>query len=343
MVVLWFVEFWNIMDDIILIDSRWQKMDNYKQKITQKGWFRNIILIAIPTVISAMGVVISLFVVPDSIKNVLVLLIVILTLVLIGFVLFFSKQDDNFYEEYEKLSEENKSLTTILAHMENLVKTNKFTITTFSEMSEKWSKNINAFSNNILVNNRVSNKSWDKVKYYDMVCLQCKKMIMQYCNNVDATKVSVGFVSYREDANGEKYIHMISHSSPEATRPNACKKEEKLMESQYYYADLIKDEYSDVDVATNNEEIRRRFRKISKNTILSKYTQYIAIPVYCTSDKLLGIFQVVTKYDYIIESDKVELLKFAEESVVPYSNLIVLIDKINKGLYINPGKIDVEE
>lgn len=318
-------------------------MEVNKQKTTQKGWFRNTILIAIPTVISAVGVVISLVTIPDSIKYALIFFIVLLTLVLVGFVLFFSNQDDRFYDEYGKLSEEKKSLTTILAHMENLLKTNKFTITTLSEMSEKWAKNINAFSNNVLVNNKVSNKSWDKIKYFDAICLQCKNMIMQYCNNADSTKVSVGFVACREDTNGEKYVHMISHSSPEATRPNACKHEEKLLESAYHYAELIKDECSDIEVATNNEEVRRVFRNISKNTELSKYTQYIAIPVYCTSNKLLGIFQVVTKYDYVIESDRVELLKFAEESIVPYSNLIVLVDKINKGLYINPGEIEMEE
>lgn len=318
-------------------------MENEKQKLTQKGWFRNTILITIPTLISTIGVIVSLVPISESIKITLIVIILILMLFLIGFVLFFSSQDEKLYKEYEKVLNQNNSLTTLLAHMENMIKTNKFTITTLSEMSEKWSKNINSFSNTVIANKKVSNKAWDKIKYFDVVCVQCKEMIKQYCNNFDGTKVSVGFVQYRIDDNGEKFIHMISHSNPEATRPKVCKREEKLLESRYHHAELIKEEYSDIEVAINNDEIRRIFKSVSRTTDLSKYTQYIAIPVYCTSNKLLGIFQIITKYDYIIEKEKVELLKFAEESIIPYSNMIVLIDKISKGLYINPGKIEREE
>lgn len=96
-------------------------------------------------------------------------------------------------------------------------------------------------------------------------------------------------------------------------------------------------------MAINNEEILKIFNRITRNTDLSKYCQYIALPIYCTSNKLLGVFQVVTKYDYIIESERVDLLKFVEEKLIPYSNLIVLVDKINKGLYVNPQNIQKEQ
>jgi len=225
--------------------------------------------------------------------------------------------------------------------LENNFNTSKFTITAFSELSEKWAKNINSFANTVLIKQRISDKSWDRIKYFDTICLQCKNMIKQYCNNNDNSKISVGFVICKE-INGEKIVHMISHSNPESTRPNACKKEEKLSESIYHHADLIRENNSDIEVAINNDEVQRIFKKITKNTDLSKYTQYIAIPVYCTSNKLLGIFQIVTKYDYIIEKDKIALLKFTEENILPFSNLIVLVDKINKGLYLNPGIIQEE-
>ena len=161
-------------------------------------------------------------------------------------------------------------------------------------------------------------------------------MLKIYCNNNDISKISVGFISYWEDSNKEKWIHMVAHSNPNSTKPRACKEKEKLSDSIYHYADLIKDNNSDIEIAINNEEVLRIFKKVSKNTDLSKYSQYIAIPVYGTSKQLLGIFQIVTKYDYIINKNSVALREFAEEFIVPYSNLIVLIDKINSGLYVKP-------
>ena len=75
---------------------------------------------------------------------------------------------------------------------------------------------------------------------------------------------------------------------------------------------------------------------------MNKYTQYIAIPLYCKSGKLLGIFQIVTKNGYIIENDKLKMQQFVTDNIIPFSNLIVLADKIYKGLYVSSTKINKE-
>lgn len=310
-------------------------MNIKKRKFYQKLWFKNTVLITVPFTISVAGIILSFFPnLSNTIKTIIAFVIFLLLLFLGFFVIYTSHEEENIYKKYEESLFETENLTKIIAHLENDCNTYKFIITTLSEMSETWSRNLNSFVDNVLRQNKISNRAWDKIKYFDSICLQCKNMILQYCDNKDITKVSVSFVSCWENGNREKIIHMISHSNTESARPNACKKEEKLSQSKYYYAELIKEEYSDIDVAVNNEEIRKRFNKITSHTDLSKYTQYIAIPVYCTSHRLLGIFQIVTKYNYIIESDRVTLIKFATENVLPYSNLIVLVDKINKGLYL---------
>lgn len=320
-----------------------------RQKYYQKTGFKNTILISIPALISVIGTIISI-INNNTIKLALIFGVILLMIILVIAVLFFANQEDKIYSEYEKSKDEIKSLnekintlSTILAHMENNYKTSTFTITTFSEFLEKWAKTINSFANNVSTNGTVSDKAWDKVKLIDSVCLYCKNMIKQYCNNNDDSKVSVSFVSCRTDESNVKWVHMISHSNPESTRPTACKEEVKLSECEYHYAQLIKDEYSDVEIAENNNEIQKIFKKTSKTSDITKYTQYIAIPVYCSSKKLLGIFQVVTKYDYTIECDKLKLLHFTTENIIPYSNLIVLIDKIYKGLYISPKQINKED
>ncbi len=229
-------------------------------------------------------------------------------------------------------------------HMENQYQTNLYTMLFFSTFFDTWAKNIHTFILNANKYDKVSDKAWNKIEFMDTICLQCKRMIERYCNKNDESKVSVGFISYREDETGEKWVHMISHSNPNSTRPNCCKEECKLSECLYHYGDLIKTRLTDIEVAVNTEEILRIFRAVSIGNNLEKYTQYIAIPVYC-KNILLGVFQIVTKYDYYIEQEKSALIEFATKNVIPYSNAIALIDSIYKGLYrnINPEQINKEE
>ena len=188
----------------------------------------------------------------------------------------------------------------------------------------------------------VSDKAWNKIKIIDAICVSTKNIIQQYCNDFNNANISVSYVSYIKDKNDEEWIHMVSHSSGMSFRPNACKCEVKLSDCIYHYADLIRCRLSDFEIAMNNEEILRIFKKVSITSDLSKYTQYIAIPLYCKSGKLLGIFQIVTKYGYIIETDRDKMRTFITDAIIPFSNMIILADKIYKGLYINPIQINKE-
>lgn len=313
-----------------------------QEHIYQKLWFKNSILISLPVIISVIGAAFS-FIKSNIVKAILATIMFILLICLVVAVIVFSIQDDKMAKAYDQLKNDKMELANILAHMENNFKTSTFTISTFSSMAEIWAKSINSFAINVRNNGSISDKAWNKVRLMDSICLQCKNMIERYCNNSKDSKVSVGFISYRKDADGEEWVYMVSHSNMGSNRPSACKEEIKLSECLYHYGKLIKDKISDIEVAINNEEILRIFNNVSIGNDLSKYTQYIAIPVYCTSNKLLGIFQVVTKYDYYIEKEKVNLIEFATNNIIPYSNMIVLVDKIYKGLYTSPTEIKKEE
>lgn len=312
-----------------------------KEHFYQKTWFKNTILILIPSAISVIGVIISA-VTNSIVKMFFIFVAIFLMGILIAFIIYFGNFEDKIFQELQAEKDRNFSLTNILAHMENDYKTVTSEVSTFSAMFEKWAGMINSFASNIKENGYVSDKAWNKVKIIDSICISTKNIIQQYCNNFDNTNISVGYISYNKDQLGEEWVHMISHSSPMSIRPNACKYKEKLSECNYHYADLIRDKLSDVEIAMDNDEILRIFKKVSFTSDLNKYTQYVAIPLYCKSGNLLGIFQIVTKSGYIIENDRDKMRQFATDILIPFSNLIVLTDKIYKGLYINPTKVNKE-
>lgn len=284
-----------------------------ERKFYQKTGFKNTVLISIPTIISALGIIISL------IKNsviiaILIFAIIVLLIFLICSVVFYGNKDDEIVNRMQYLQERNDYLTSILAHMENDYKTVTSEVSAFSQIIEKWSATINSFANNIKMNGYISDKAWNKVKITDTICMTTKSIIQQYCNDYTNANISVGYIAYIKDENNEEWVHMISHSNSASIRPNACKNRVKLSECKYHYGDLIRD----------------------------KYNQYIAIPLYCKSGKLLGIFQIVTKYGCIIESDRSKMRQFITDIIIPFSSLIVLADKIYKGLYIDPIQINKE-
>ena len=312
-----------------------------REHFYQKTWFKNTMLILIPTLISVAGIIAS--VLNKATATIIIICIVIVLLLIQMFsVIKYGNEDDKIYNQLEKLAQNNNSLTAILAHMENDYKTVTSEVLAFSETSEKWAGLINSFANNIKENGCVSDKAWNKAKIIDAICINTRNVVQQYCNNFDNSKISVGYISYDIDEKGNEWVYMLSHSNPISIRPNACKGREPLLKSDYYYSELIRNGFTDIEIAMNNEEILRIFKKVSLSSDLSKYTQYIAVPLYCKSGNLLGVLQIVTNNGYIIENDRVKMRQFVTDNIIPFSNLIVLADKIYKGLYASPTKINRE-
>ncbi len=313
-----------------------------KKSFYQKTWFKNLILIGIPAIISVIGVLIGLL----SSDNLNVVEIVFSCCafcafcVLIAFMIYYSKQDDIVEKNINELTEDNRKMKILLEHFKTQDKANMHTINTLSSFAELWSKNINAFADEVQKSGMVSGKNWDKASLYNLVCEKCRDTIEMYVGDTDHTKISVGFIEYLKKSNQEEWVRFCAHSNPESTRPRVFDKLEKLSECKYRYAQLMRNKNSDIEVAINNEEILQLFNRSSPETDLRKYTQYIAIPVFCSKKKMLGVFQIITKYNYIIINDKAGLRHFAESNLIPFSNLIVLIDKISKGLYARPQKSD---
>lgn len=88
----------------------------------QKTWFKNTILISIPSLISVIGIAVSI-ITNQSIKIGLILFSIFLMILLTIAIVYFSNQEDKIYKDLESEKESNRALTTILAHMENEYKT----------------------------------------------------------------------------------------------------------------------------------------------------------------------------------------------------------------------------
>lgn len=306
-----------------------------------KPVIRNIILIGIPTIISGIGIIMT----SDKLNNFKDLFIFITIGLLISFIVFviyYGRLDKKENEEYLLLKKENENLENQISNListitsiKNLLNTNNSIVTSFVSIIEPWTSNINKIANDIKNRGKANEKDWDYEKICTDICIGCKNMIKQFIQASNDTDVSVGFIKSYID-NGKECVKMISHSSPPTAKPDIFDVQELLSECNYQYARLIKSKTRSIFALDSNEKIRQCFYKKHDNTDLSKYTQYIAIPILCSKNKNLGVLQVTTKYGCKIMETDVDLMKFGETYITPFVELLILVEKIQKGIFIKP-------
>ncbi|HBV81630.1 MAG TPA: hypothetical protein DEB74_02265 [Lachnospiraceae bacterium] len=314
-----------------------------KMRFYEKLWFKSIIEIVIPTIISVIGVILSSEELPLGVKSILPKVSIVLLVIFIVLTVLISQKDDKvknkMKDEMEKLEKDLAECQTyITAQMEliddlkNKLKTDNNIILTYQRLFEGWAENIYRLTGDVK-RSEYTNISWDKVSYYETICEKCNDMIRRYCgttNKSDMSDVYVSYVELKIDEKDKEYVQVIIDTHPQPQKSRYYRQDQELWSSKYHYADLIRDKYKDNEILKDNQAIGRRFNLIDSNTDLSKYSQYIAIPIHCMNNKILGIFQVVAEYNYIIENEEDALGKFAKEKVVPYTDLILLVDKMHK-------------
>lgn len=286
---------------------------------------KNSILIGIPTIISALGIIMGLNIL-SSFKNLIIFGTIILLIIFILFLLYYSKQESETMDEITKLKNAIASTSKVLG-------INSKIVVSISDLLENWNRNINKIAYDIAKNGCANEKDWDYEKMCNDICVCCKDAISEFTKKDEKTDISVSLIKYYSDSEN---IKMIAHSSPQTAKPDVYDIEESLEECKYQYARMIRDRNRDILVLEDTKKIQQNFYKKKPETDLTKYSQYIAIPVICSKNKYLGILQVTTKYDYKIMETDVELKKFGEIYLTPFVELFILIEKIEKGIFAKP-------
>lgn len=313
-----------------------------------KPVIKNLILIGIPTIISGIGIIMTSNTL-TKFKDIFIFITIGLLITFIVFVVYYAKLDKKEFDEYISLKEKNDNLQNeiddlmfTITSIKNLLNTNNSIVASFVSIIEPWTSNINKIANDIKNRGKANEKDWDYDKMCTDICIGCKNMIKQFVQEANDTDISVGFIKHYT-CNEKEYVKMIAHSSPPTAKPDVFDVQELLSECNYQYARLIKSKTRSILALENNEKIRQCFYCKHDTTDLSKYTQYIAIPILCNRNKNLGVLQVTTKYGCKIMGTEVELKKFGETYITPFIELLVLVEKIQKGIFIKPDNLPSEK
>lgn len=151
------------------------------------------------------------------------------------------------------------------------------------------------------------------------------------------SKVSVSFIWRIE--NGQDCI-MVAHSSLSGDRSKVYRRYLKMSECKYCFVKLLQEERPQIAILMDNAAITAAFIHQSAQTNMSRYAQYIAVPVTQANGNVLGLLQVVTKDNCVISCEREAVNDFAEHNLTPFASLLALIYEIDGGLYAVPSRKD---
>lgn len=293
-----------------------------------KPLVKNSLLIGIPTIISAIGIIMALNILKKY-SNIFIIITLLFLIIFLFSLFYYSKQEKSNQDEIDELK-------SAILTMKKVMGISAKTIGSIVKLLESWNIDINKIANDILKYGSANEKDWNRDKIYNDICVCCRDSISEFTKLEEKTDISVSLIKYYH-RDQKEYIKMVAHSSPQTAKPDIYDKEMLLSECRYYFGKLIKDKNRNIIALENNIKIQQYFYRPKPETNLGKYNQYIAIPIICSKNKILGILQVTAKYNYSIMDTEIELLKFSETHLTPFVELLILTEKIEKGIFAKPN------
>ena len=176
---------------------------------------------------------------------------------------------------------------------------------------------------------------------FDEACMSLCENIFD-CLSVlcDNNNIEVAYVKLKEDSGGEKKIYMNSYYNGTHTSPSVYRKTRIVKGDDpnlYYDARLFACNNAEHQILKNKEEISKEFaykNLQSRNSNSGKYNQYIAIPVFCHDEKMVGLLEVACLNGAVLGFSKEELEEIVRRYLVPSTYIILLLHKLEKALLV---------
>lgn len=300
-----------------------------------KPIIKNSVLLGIPAIVAALGIVISSNWLPTY-NGILIVFAVVITIVYIFFVFYYSGCEQKEKKKQDELNEEIGKLKATISSMSKILNLDNSIVSAIIELLEPWNNNINKIANDIKATGQANEKDWDYEKICGDICVSCKNAIAQFVGPENGANIAVALVRYYLDDSENEYVKMIAHSGSQIAKPNVFDIQELLRDCNYQYAKLIREKNRSIYVLETPSKIQSVFYKKRPETNLSKYSQYIAIPIVCSKGKYLGVLQITAENGCQIMKTEDELLSFCKSYITPFGELLILVEKIHKGIFATP-------
>ncbi len=251
-----------------------------------------------------------------------VIFLLIISVMYILLIFHYCKNEANQSKVNKIIESENQAYATIMKSLISLYRTS--------------TEGINAIAKNIAKKGQIDLNIWSYDKACMLICSAIHQTILKVSEQGD--DFGVTYVKLIEDDSVEKSIKTVGFANNESTAPKVYDVPRKVDESHGYYdTKLFKKNSSDIVTIDTPERIYQLFEYENKEDKLGKYSQYIAVPVFCNDKKMIGLLQIVSYSDSRLGLDNRQLEKIARKYLITYANLFSMVAKVEKGLLSVPN------
>lgn len=196
-------------------------------------------------------------------------------------------------------------------------------------------KEINKLSKEIIASNNLDLLHWNFESISNYICNDIVEILSKVSK--EGNDISVNVYVRCEKTNGKRKqdcIRMIAHEGGTNSEPSILYTDIQLNKKKdWQYAKLFLENNPKIIVYSTEEEIKRNFGYNGHpDKYNGEYTQYIGIPISCSSGNILSSLEIIAHHGTIIADTKEDILKIINKYIIVYRNYALLAHKIEKGL-----------
>lgn len=179
---------------------------------------------------------------------------------------------------------------------------------------------------------------WSFDKASNLACVEIYRLLCK----LHGTSKDFG-VSYIRLDEEKEMIYMSGFANQNMQIPTVFGKRRAINDSNAYHdADLFKKGKADIEALKSKDESNKVF-VFKKASNPDKYTQYIAVPVFCADRKMVGLLEVTCLNGTTLAETEKELKDLASKYLVAYAFFLLLLHKLEKALLAMPKTHDMSE
>lgn len=255
----------------------------------------------------------------------------LLVILYIAYVIFVAYNDKKQEDLSIKIRELNKSIErqqSVINIYQDEYKSLNYIMDISQQEINSLAKKISSVSNLDLIN-------WNFETISSYMCHDIVSIMSKISKSGNDISVNV-YMRYKDNTRrrNSDYIKMIAHHGGSNSTPSVLGSHIILNKKKnWQYSKLFLENNPKVVIYPTEDEIKQNFGyNGNPSKYDGEYSQYIGIPISCSSGNILCALEIVARHGTIIADNKEELLKIVNTYITIYRNYALLTLKIEKGL-----------
>lgn len=252
-------------------------------------------------------------------KVIFLLIIFIIYIILLAY---YSTKETNERKTVAICCKQNKAFESIMTDLLNLYKKN--------------AEGANKVIRHIIHDGEINLDLWN----FDDACfLVCQSVYSLLCTIGTGKDFEVIYDRLDESVKPEIEIYANSYANKDKKKPSVYKQRRNIQDDDFHDTELFRENQSDTEIILGSEEIDKVFghrTKGKRNKNKNKYNQYIAIPVFCNDEKMIGLFEIVCLNKTCLGKTKEEIDEIISKYFRTYAYFILVLHKLEKALVTQP-------